>query len=62
MPPLDYLVLRRIRRHLPDRAIRALLGRGLIIRPGLETRSPHAATRRFWTRSSRRERPLPAGG
>lgn len=47
MPPLDYLVLRVIRRHLPDRAIRALLGRGLIIRPGLETRSPHAATRRF---------------
>lgn len=47
MPPLDYLVLRLVRRHLPDRAIRALLGRGLIIRPGLETRSPAAATRRF---------------
>jgi hypothetical protein len=44
---MDYLVLRLIRRHLPDRAIRALLGRGLIIRPGLETRSPPAATRRF---------------
>jgi hypothetical protein len=47
MPPLDYLVLRLIRRHLPDRAIRALLGRGLIIRPGLETREPQAAARRF---------------
>lgn len=47
MPPLDYLVLRLIRRHLPDRAIRALLGRGLIIRPGLETRAPQAAARRF---------------
>jgi SAM-dependent methyltransferase len=47
MPPLDYLVLRLIRRHLPDRAIRALLGRGLIIRPGLETRAPQAASRRF---------------
>jgi hypothetical protein len=47
MPPLDYLVLRLIRRHLPDRAIRALLGRGLVIRPGLETRAPQAAARRF---------------
>jgi hypothetical protein len=47
MPPMDYLVLRLIRRHLPDRAIRTLLGRGLIIRPGLETRSPPAAMRRF---------------
>ncbi|HEV7364418.1 MAG TPA: methyltransferase domain-containing protein [Gemmatimonadales bacterium] len=47
MPPLDYLVLRLIRRHLPDRAIRALLRRGLIIRPGLETRAPQAASRRF---------------
>jgi methyltransferase family protein len=47
MPPMDYLVLRLIRRHLPDRVIHALLGRGLIIRPGLETRSPPAATRRF---------------
>lgn len=47
MPPLDYLVLRLIRRHLPDRTIRALLGRGLIIRPGLETRAPQAAARRF---------------
>ncbi len=47
MPPLDYLVLRLIRRHLPDRAIRALLGRGLIVRPGLETRAPQAAARRF---------------
>ena len=47
MPPLDYLVLRLIRRHLPDRAIRALLGRSLIIRPGLETRAPQAASRRF---------------
>jgi hypothetical protein len=47
MPPLDYLVLRLIRRHLPDRAIRSLLGRGLIIRPGLETRAPKAASRRF---------------
>jgi hypothetical protein len=44
---MDYLVLRLIRRHLPDRAIQALLSRGTIIRPGLETRSPPAATRRF---------------
>jgi hypothetical protein len=47
MPPMDYLVLRLIRRHLPDRAIRALLRRKLIIRPGLETRAPSAATRQF---------------
>ena len=44
---MDYLVLRLIRRYLPDRAIRALLRRKLIIRPGLETRAPLAATRQF---------------
>jgi SAM-dependent methyltransferase len=47
MPPVDYLVLRLIRRHLPDRAIRALLRRRLFIRPGLETRAPPLAARRF---------------
>jgi SAM-dependent methyltransferase len=47
MMPLDYLVLRLVRRHLPDSVVRTLLHRGIFIRPGLETASPDQAIRRF---------------
>lgn len=47
MVPLSYLALRLIRRHLPGRAVRMLLHRGLIIRAGMETSAPDAAVRRF---------------
>lgn len=47
MIPLDYLALRLVRRHLPDRLVRALLARRLFITPGLETTDPEAAVRRF---------------
>jgi hypothetical protein len=47
MPPLDYLLLRFIRRRLPDWVMRAVLNRRLGIRPGLETRDPEAAVARY---------------
>ena len=47
MVPLDYLALRLVRRHLPDRITRALLHRGIFIKPGLETTNPDQAIRRF---------------
>src|ERR671914_662891 len=47
MMPLDYLALRLVRRHLPDSIVRALLHRGIFIKPGLETTSPDQAVRRF---------------
>ena len=47
MIPPDYLVLRLIRRHLPDRLVRLLLQRRIIIKPGLETTAPLEAAQRF---------------
>src|SRR3954470_15521462 len=47
MPPVDYLLLRLVRHHLPDRLAHGLLHRGLIIQPGIETRDPAAGFRRF---------------
>jgi hypothetical protein len=44
---LKYLLLRLIRRFLPEPLTRFLLRRSLIIRPGLETRDPAAAVRRY---------------
>ena len=44
---LGYLLLRLIRRFLPERLTRFLLRRGLIIRPGLETREPASAAARY---------------
>jgi SAM-dependent methyltransferase len=45
--PVDYLALRLVRHYLPDRVVYLLLHRGWIIRPGIETREPAAAIRRF---------------
>jgi SAM-dependent methyltransferase len=45
--PVDYLVLRLVRHCLPDRVVRLLLHRGLVIRAGIETSAPGAAIRRF---------------
>ena len=47
MIPLDYLVLRLARRHLPGRIIREMLARRIILTPGLETTDPAAAVQRF---------------
>lgn len=47
MPNFSYLIPRFIRHILPERAARFLLKRGLIIRPGLETRAPREAARRY---------------
>ncbi len=47
MAPLDYLLLRFIRRRLPDWVMRAVLSRRIGIRPGLETRDPEAAVARY---------------
>jgi hypothetical protein len=43
---LKYLLLRLIRRFMPERLTRFLLRRGLVIRPGLETREPASAVAR----------------
>jgi SAM-dependent methyltransferase len=45
--PVDYVALRLVRHYLPDRVVHVLLRRGLIIRAGIETSAPAAATRRF---------------
>jgi SAM-dependent methyltransferase len=45
--PLDYVALRVVRRFLPNRVVHLLLHRGFIIQPGIETRAPAAAIRRF---------------
>lgn len=44
---LRYLILRLIRHFLPESITRFLLRRGLIIRPGLETREPASAVTRY---------------
>ncbi len=45
--PWDYLLLRFVRRRLPSRLVHALLRRGWVLRPGLETRSPEEAVARY---------------
>jgi len=44
---LPYLIPRVIRHFLPEKIVRALLLRGVIIRPGLETHEPAAAVERY---------------
>ena len=44
---LRYILLRLIRHFLPESITRFLLRRGLIIRPGLETREPASAAARY---------------
>jgi len=44
---ITYLLLRAIRHRLPEQFVRGLLRRGLFIRPGLETRQPALAVKRY---------------
>jgi hypothetical protein len=44
---LPYLVPRLVRHFLPERVVRFLLLRSLVIRPGLETSDPRAAVNRY---------------
>jgi len=44
---LPYLIPRLIRHFLPDKLVRALLLRNIIIHPGLETDNPFAAVKRY---------------
>ncbi len=44
---LAYLIPRLIRHFLPEKLTRALLLRGIVIRPGLETSDPSAAVQRY---------------
>jgi SAM-dependent methyltransferase len=44
---LPYLLPRLARHFLPEKMVRALLLRSVIIRPGLETRDPFAAVQRY---------------
>jgi hypothetical protein len=44
---LPYLIPRLIRHLLPDRLVRTLLLRNIIIQPGLETNNPFAAIQRY---------------
>lgn len=44
---LKYIILRLVRHFLPESITRFLLRRGLIIRPGLETREPASAVTRY---------------
>lgn len=47
MIPLDYAVLRVVRKLLPERVMNWLLQRRLLVRPGLETREPQDAADRY---------------
>jgi hypothetical protein len=44
---LPYLIPRLVRHFLPEKLVRTLLLRSLIIRPGLETSDPRAAVQRY---------------
>jgi len=44
---LPYLIPRLVRRFLPEKLVRTLLLRNVIIRPGLETSNPFAAVQRY---------------
>lgn len=44
---LPYLLPRLIRHFLPEKLVRALLLRNMVIRPGLETSNPFAAVQRY---------------
>lgn len=44
---LPYLIPRLARHFLPERLVRALLLRNIVIRPGLETSNPFAAVQRY---------------
>jgi SAM-dependent methyltransferase len=44
---LSYLLPRFVRHFLPEKIVRALLLRGLIIRPGIETSNPATAVKRY---------------
>src|SRR5512134_193949 len=44
---LPYLLPRLVRHFLPEKLVRLLLLRSLIIRPGLETSNPFAAVQRY---------------
>lgn len=44
---LSYIIPRLARHFLPEKVTRALLLRGVIIRPGLETRAPQEAAERY---------------
>lgn len=44
---LPYLLPRFVRHLLPEKIVRTLLLRGLIIRPGMETSNPSAAVKRY---------------
>ena len=44
---LPYLIPRLIRHFLPEKLVRALLLRNIIIKPGLETSDPQAAVQRY---------------
>lgn len=45
--PLDYILARLIRHHLPSGLLSFLLRHGLIIKPGLETANPKEAVERY---------------
>ena len=47
MAPLAYVTLRVVRRCLPGGLVRLLMRQRILIRPGMETRDPAAAIRRF---------------
>src|SRR5512134_2491848 len=55
---LPYLIPRLVRHFLPERLVRTLLLRNIIIRPGLETGNPFAAVQRYEEVLSKRSRSL----
>ena len=56
---LPYLIPRLARHFLPEKAVRFLLLRSLVIHPGLETLDPQAAVQRYVDLLAERNDPLP---
>lgn len=47
MSPLDYILLRLVRRYLPERVVRWMLKKDIWIQRGLESREPNVAADRY---------------
>ena len=56
---LPYLIPRLARHFLPERVVRFLLLRSLVIQPGLETQDPQAAVQRYVELLAEQNNPLP---
>jgi hypothetical protein len=53
VPPIDYLVLRTLRRMAPQKVVDWMLDRGVYLRPGRDTRQPEASVQAYCDAAAR---------